>query len=129
MKENKRDIKMNIKRNSSIELLKIVGMIFIAISHSVPGEVVNINIASTDITMFILVLLRNLGHIGNLIFIISSAWFLLDSKTTKKEKCINLIIDTFCISMIFLYFLSCAGVEMSSRDIFKQFFPIIYENN
>ena len=121
-----------IKRNSSIELLKIFGMILIAISHSVPFTNIpefNINLASTNINNFILVIFKNLGHIGNLIFIISSAYFLTDSKKTKKEKVINLIIDTFIISMFFLILVKSLGFYIEEKDIYKQFFPIIYSNN
>ena len=121
-----------IKRNSSIELLKIFAMVLIAISHSVPftnTPEFNINLASTNINIFILVIFKNLGHIGNLIFIISSAYFLTDSKKTKKEKVINLIIDTFTISMFFLILVKSLGFHIQKEDMFKQFFSIIYMNN
>ena len=124
---------MKKTRNSSIELLKIIGMLFIAISHSIPVEEnnlnININIVSNNPLMFFLVILRNLGHIGNLIFIISSAWFLIDSKSTKKDKVINLIIDTFSISITFLIVIGLLGVKLSLKDIIKQFIPVILGNN
>lgn len=123
-------------RNSSIELLKIFAMLLIAISHSVPmgnniGNIdgFDINIASSSITNFILVLLKNLGHIGNLIFIISSSYFLVDSQKNKFEKVLNLIIDTLTISLIFLFTIIGCGIDISIKEIVKQFFPTILVNN
>ena len=86
-------IKSKKRRNSSIELLKIIALMLIAISHSVPGygniessTYVDMNIASNDILKIVYVILMSLGQIGNVIFIISSAYFLIDSKNAKKEN-------------------------------------------
>ena len=67
-------------RSSSVELLKIIAIIFIVISHAMPDnvtgslkEIIDINCATTNVQYFIVALLHNLGQIGNVIFIISSA--------------------------------------------------------
>ncbi len=108
----------------------------IAISHSVPGygniessTYVDMNIASNDILKIVYVILMSLGQIGNVIFIISSAYFLIDSKNAKKEKIINIILDTFTISICFLISITCSKIDITTKDFIKQFFPIIFKNN
>ena len=123
-------------RNSSLELLKILALLLIAISHSAPiyGNknsiaYIDLNIASNELTMFVLVFFKCLGQIGNVIFIVCSAFFLVDSKNTKKEKTINIIIDSFIISIFFLIATIVAGIDLSYKEIIKQFIPIILGNN
>ena len=75
------------KRNSSIELLKVFAIIIIIISHSVPygasysnyDGFIDINVASSNINVVLLAIIRYFGQIGNAIFIICSSWFLVDS--------------------------------------------------
>lgn len=62
-------------RNSSIELLKIIALILIVISHSVPfyGNTesiayIELGIATKDMTVFILNLLKCCGQVGNILF-------------------------------------------------------------
>ena len=123
-------------RNSSIELLKIIAIIFIVVSHSVPlyGDTesiayIDLHLATTNITNLILIILKCLGHIGNVIFIVCSAYFLIDSKRTRKEKIINIIIDSFIISITFLAITLASGFTIPIKDIIKQFFPITFWNN
>ena len=128
--------KKKIERNSSIELLKIFALFLIVISHSMPvyGDksgigYIDVAIATTNGTNFLLSFLQSLGQIGNVIFIICSAYFLLDSNRTKKEKIINIIVDSFIISMIFLGISLVLGVNIPIKEMLKQFLPITYQNN
>ena len=110
-------------RNSSIELLKIIAMIMIAISHSAQRDEM-----FSEYIVYI-AFIRQLGQIGNAIFIICSAYFLVDSNKTKKEKIINIILDSFTISMIFLIITLISGVNVSAETIIRQFIPISLGNN
>ena len=128
---------VNIKnRNSSIELLKILGLIFIVLSHSVPcyGDknaisFIDNNLATQNISEFILIVLGNLGQVGNLFFIMGSAYFLLDKNTTRMKKVAYIIADCFIISIISLLIHLLCGVKLNVKDIFTQFFPITFNKN
>lgn len=127
---------MKNKRNSSIELLKILGLILIVLSHAVPfyGDksaisYININMATSNISEFILIVFKNIGQIGNIIFIASSAYFLLESQKTKVEKIVNIIMDCFIISITYLLIYVLAGIDISMKEILKQFLPITFKNN
>ena len=110
-------------RNSTIELLKIIAMFMIALSHSAQiDEMFNTHIEN-------IAFIRQLGQIGNAIFIVCSAYFLVDSDKNKKEKIINIILDSFLISMIFLLVTMSLGINISFEMLIKQFIPISLGNN
>jgi surface polysaccharide O-acyltransferase-like enzyme len=123
------------KRNSSIELLKIIGMVLIAINHSVPiygdqNSIAYVNLSSTtNFSTLILILLKSFGHLGNLIFIICSIWFLSDSNKTNIEKIIALITDTFIISILWFIPIIVLKIPISDMDIIKELFPTTFSNN
>ena len=75
------------KRNSNIELLKLISMMMICISHSTAYYVpnydplsdayINLNHATTNPQIFILIIFYYLGQIGNAIFLTCSAFFFI----------------------------------------------------
>ena len=84
-------------RNSSIEILKIIGMILIIFSHTFTAAHPFLSEASFA-EQFISGMLHCLGHIGNLMFFIPTCWFLIDKEEMKGVKVINLLLDLFVIA-------------------------------
>ena len=72
---------------------------------------------------------RYLGQIGNCIFIICSAYFLLDSKELNIKKVINIIFDTFIISIIIMILYIISGHNITFKEMIKCIFPITFNNN
>lgn len=126
------------KRNSSFEAIKVIAVIMIVLSHSIPDTggyiggydtcVINLYIANKDITYFVLRIFRNLGQIGNDIFVVCSAWFLLDSKQVNVNKIVSMIGDGFIVSVIMLSAFIIAGFRFPTLYLIKQFFPITLGN-
>lgn len=64
--------------NSSLEVVKVTAIIMIVLNHSVllgrvySGDVFGIASAARDIDAFLVLLFKNLGQIGNNIFLASS---------------------------------------------------------
>ena len=124
-------------RNSSIELLKIIAIVLIIISHAVPygnfnnyAGYIDLNNVSTNINNLLLAIFRHLGSIGNCIFIICSSYFLLDSSKVNKKKILRLVIDSFIISVsIFLVILIFGNYNISLTETIKSFFPITFNVN
>lgn len=126
-------------RESGIELLKILAMFGIVISHCIQtlwdsNAVINtteylfqLN-ASWDINKLSLALLQHLGAQGNIIFITCSSWFLLDCKKINKRKILYLLSDVWIISMLFYVVLCCSGLITNVPKIIKLqcFFPNIF---
>ena len=128
------------QRNSSIEILKVFGMLLIVISHialtmnGINDEITkealfHISNASKDINSIILRIFAYGGYVGNAIFFSCSSWFLCNTKELKKEKIWQMITDIWFISVIIalIYFLS--PVQVSSSYYIQTLFPTILGNN
>ncbi len=124
-----------IMRNSSIELIKIIAIIFIVLSHSMPNGDINKHSSAIDINlgtnfqMSSIQLMHNLGEIGNAIFLICACWFLLDSKKTNGEKIATLIGDAFFVSVVSLIIFSIMGYKFPLNYLYKQFIPVMSGNS
>lgn len=123
-------------RSSSVEFLKIIAMIFIVISHAMPDnvsgslkEIIDINRATSNVQYFIVALLHNLGQIGNVIFIISSAWFLVDSTKVKSNKIIGMVTSCFVISVVFLLLGILMGYDFPITFVIRNLMPITFSCN
>ncbi|MCQ2976408.1 MAG: acyltransferase [archaeon] len=114
-------------RLSGIELLKILAITLICISHAVQtsGSLFPL-VPSLDGTIIALKLLRYSGMIGNTIFVVCSCWFLLDSKKAKTNKILNLLFDSMLISIVILVCMLIAGYNISAKEIVQQFVPDLF---
>ena len=130
------------RRNSSIELLKIVGIILVVISHviqtlysnnsyvAMTDYILDISTATTNIQQLILANLRYSGALGNNIFLICSAWFLLDNDKVDKKKIFHMLMDVWVISIIILIAVYIIrGGNLPINLIIKQILPTTFENN
>ncbi len=123
------------ERNSSIEAVKVVAIIMIVISHSVPrsdaefGDVFSIACATRDVNVFVALLFKNLGQVGNYIFATASAWFLMDCSEVKSRKILCMIADCFMISVAWLGILTVFGYHFPAIEMLKQIFPVSFGNN
>lgn len=128
-------VQNKISRNSSIELLKIIAIIFIVLSHSIPnGDIfeysstMGINFGYS-IQIMILQIMHNLGQLGDDIFLVCSCWFLVDNDRVKGEKIARFFGDTFFISVVSLIIFSLIGYQFPVSYIIKQFIPVLSGNN
>ena len=119
------------KRLSGIELLQIIAIFLICISHAVQTSELFINyIPSVDIQIILLKLFRYFGNVGNIIFIIASSYFLINKKSVvKSQRIFNMLLDSCLISItIFFGFIIFGGGSLSALDIVKQFLPDLFFN-
>ena len=141
MKKNKPD-HLTKQRNSSIELLKIVGIFLIVISHVVQtlyasndyvtmnGYILDISMATTNIQQLILAIFRYSGVLGNSIFFLCSAWFLLETDKVDKKKILHMLMDVWIISItIFISVYFIGGEKVPLKLAVQQFLPTTFENN
>ena len=120
-------------RKSSIELLKVIAIALIIISHAVPYGIysnyqsrIDLGVCTNRIDIFILVLFRYLGQIGNCIFILCSAYFLLDKNELKIKKVFEIILYTFLVSATLLIGSRCLNIyRLSLRETVEWVLPII----
>lgn len=133
-----KDIK---KRESGVELLKIIGIFLIIISHVTQtlftpnnyfelNYVLEVKYATKNIQNILLAWFSAFGAQGNLIFFVSSAWFLLESKKIDELKIVKLLADIWFINICFLcIFLLGNWYSLMIKDIVKSIFPTIFASN
>lgn len=115
-------------RNSGVELLRIIAILLICISHAVQTSEQFLDYSSLSFGIILLKILRYSGQIGNILFVICSSWFLLDSKKMKHEKALKILMDSTLISIfIFLCFV-ISGYKFSTIEIIHQLFPDYFAN-
>ncbi len=102
------------KRCSGIELTKVFAIMFIVTAHVVQtleakneyitysDYMINLKHVTTDPQTFALILLFYLGVLGNSIFFLCSAWFLLESKKVNRSKLLTMMLQMWSISFISL---------------------------
>ena len=126
---------MQKTRNSSIELLKIIALVFIVLIHASPlygdSNLISFhdfNAPANNLQEFIMLLFRYCGNFGNLIFVICSSYFLI-GKSRPVNKVFRIIIDTVCINWIAVIIFTLFRVDIKVSDIIKSLFPITFELN
>lgn len=131
----------NKVRNSGVELLKIIGIMLIVISHIVQtlasnlssnssGFYLNIYHSTTNVTTFIIILLSHFGYLGNSIFFTCSAWFLVNHTKTNYKKILYILADVFIISILWLIpMLFVFKSKLGLRNIITSLMPTFFGNN
>ena len=135
---------MKKERESGIELLKLIAMGIIILFHvtqtlSTYDEALvslwgvdyhlDLNAASSNIQQIILMLIRQ-GGLGSHIFFVCSAWFLCTSKKrTKGSKVLKILLDVWIISVVIMAIYVLTGQNITTGDIKRSLFPIMFGNN
>lgn len=130
------------ERKSGIELLKIIAIFLIIISHTtqtlyqkpeyineITKPLINLSVASLDIKHIILQIVSYFGSIGNTIFFICSAWFLCNKEESNKSKLIKMFLDVLIISILYLVAFLLSSEKLTLGLIAKSFLPNAYSNN
>ena len=128
---------MNYERNSSVEILRIFAMVLICICHSIPtspyppeGAAQFIEgVASADPQYFLASCMGAAGLVGDVIFIVCSSYFLLESKKLKIGKIALMLLNTLVISLLFMTVILALGYKLSAFEIVRQIFPTLFQNN
>lgn len=135
---------MSKTRMSGIELLKIVAIFIIVFSHVAQTAVTfsNNDLYSTDVFLSsvasnsinqIILFFRNFGSLGNIIFIVCSAFFLCSSNKTRLEQTIKIAFDTWIISYFMLFFVFAISVKMPfeipTDKLLNALFPLLFTSN
>ena len=126
-------------RQSGIEFLKVFAIILIVISHCVnsliadnldTNAIFDIKHSSTDIQNIILIIMHHFGVLGNSIFFVCSAWFLLESTSYNKRKWFRMLVEIWTVSVIILVISSFVMKgSISPRLVVRSFFPTLFANN
>lgn len=133
------------QRKSGVELLKIIAIVLIVISH-ISQTIVKFrfnDVLSTNVFMEfndsftfeeqIVLFTRTFGVIGNMIFFICSSFFLCENNSFRIKQTSKICFDTWLISWlllaIYLIFNICTSLTINEFAIIRSLFPFNYNNN
>lgn len=128
-------------RDSGVELLKIIAVVLIVISHVVQTLIteneyipysdylLDCTHATTNGTILLLAVMRHFGALGNWIFFVASAWFLLDSTKASGKKMMGMLLDIWGISVLFLGITLLIRGEVSGKLFIFSLLPTTFTNN
>ncbi len=116
------------KRNSNIELLRIISMIMIIISHYTTHNTINNSSLDIGINRFILECCT-LGNLGVVIFLIITGYFSIKRENTfNSQKFILLILQVLFYSISIYSIFIILGVEtFSIKNLVKVLLPISFK--
>lgn len=121
-------MKNKVVRNSNIELLRLIAIIGIIISHfCVHQSYPKLSFNSMNINYFFTETMQ-LGSIANHLFIIIAGYFLASKKINYK-KIISLILEMLFYSIsIGIFIIIINGADITLKSGIKMLFPIFWGN-
>ena len=82
-----------MKRRSSIELLKIITIVLIVLSHCVQSFNLPVGVASENKIELAFNFIRCFGQFGNIVFIICSFWFFIVAQLSRQKSKVFIMND------------------------------------
>ena len=122
------EIAQSKTRRSGVELLRLLAILLICISHAVQTSEQFLDYSSLSVGIMFLKILRYSGQIGNILFVICSSWFLFNSKGVKIEKALKLLLDSMLISIVVFLGFVISGQNFTFKEIIHQIFPDLFSN-
>ena len=111
-------------RESGLELLRIIAMLFIVMHHAVMFSGVN---SSNILESKIFDILQIGGKLGVNLFVLISAYFMVN-KSFKLSRILKIIFETFFYSVfIYLIFIAFGKTNFTIDEFILNFFPVIFE--
>ncbi len=122
----------NIKRNSGIELLRIICVILIICHHySFHGGFLQFSYDDIGLNIIFIQMLNMFGKASCSVFALISGYFLINAKNDINyyKKIVNLIFEMFFYSVLILFIaLLTRAVPISGVAVVKALFPIFWGN-
>ncbi|MGH2087577.1 acyltransferase [Aerococcus urinaeequi] len=97
------------ERQQNFELLRIIAMFMIVVSHVITHYIMEVELEVTDLNSFLLILLRAIIYICVNVYIIITGYFSINSKQLKIKKIINVAMLPGFISAILITILMVFG--------------------
>lgn len=125
---------INKNRESGIELLKVFALFGIVWVHTYTNFTLAVDYSDgllffdktyfSTISYYLFQLILPFGYLGNMIFYVSTSWFLVDAKKIKIEKIISMSINAIIMTALCYLINVACGHQVSLAEIIRLFFPI-----
>lgn len=107
-------------RNSNVELVRIIAMLFIIMGHFTSQTCFNQYISNLD--SYIIALLSLGARIATNLFLIASVWY-MPSQKFNSSKIVRMYGQLYFYCFIFTIIGICLGTEISIKEIARGFIP------
>lgn len=116
------------KRNSNIELLRIISILMIVVSHYTVHNGISNSTLPLGFNRFLLEI-TTLGNIGTILFILITGYYLINSdKGLKFSKIFKLWLQIFFYSILIYFIFVILKLEpFSIKSLIKSIFPITFK--
>lgn len=130
----------NSRRESGVELLKVIAILLIVLCHTSISMTFNsenaaaewyydVNLLPNSFNKILLTLYSYCGYIGNSIFFVCSAWFLLERKQNRKSKILKMESDVWIVSVLYLAVFMLSGMRFRGSTVLRALVPTTFNNN
>lgn len=118
---------MNKKRNSNIELLRIISILMVVISHYSVHNCIENSLLPLGINRFLLEIF-SLGNIGVILFVMITGYFMIENKNEGRViKLLVLYMQVLFYSLgVYLIFTLFGYEVFSIKELIKYMFPFIF---
>lgn len=123
-------VRIKKNRNANIELLRIIAILLIMSQHLIERGTGDSSYAILQLPIswrfFIASLFGNWGQLGVVLFVMITSWFMVDRKGIKFIRFIEITLQSWIVSVLFLVFFILYDSKVISREIFcTEFFTPI----
>ena len=122
---------MKMKRNSNLELLRIISMAMIIGLHyfnsSMGGALGQVK--PSHFNFYFAYLLESMFIVGVNCFVLITGYFMIEKKSVGMNRIVEILIIMLFYSIVFyLLALSMGLIQLNVKEIFKTIMPFFYEN-
>lgn len=117
---------MNKVRNSNIEIIRIISMILIVISHYTVFNGIDNSSLQWGINRFILEFCT-LGNIGTILFVLITGYFGINNKFKMKKLFLLIVQVLFYTIIIYLILLLLGVFKFNGTDLIRSIFPVTFK--
>lgn len=126
-------VRIKKNRNANIELLRIIAILLIMSQHLIERGTGDSSYAILQLPIswrfFIASLFGNWGQLGVVLFVMITSWFMVDRKGIKFIRFIEITLQSWIVSVLFLVFFILYDSKVISREIFCTEFLLQLNNN
>ena len=120
-------MEQGVKRNSAIELLRIIAMILIVAHHfSLHGDF-GFSAETVSFNRVWIQFMQFGGKIGVNIFVLISGYFLITAEKLKTQKVLKFILQVLTYSVLIFGCFAIFGSEsLGIKSVIKSLFPLVH---
>ncbi len=117
------------KRNSAFELIRIISILMIILSHY-SGHGITTDYINNSFSLTIVANVAKTGNLGAILFMLISGYFMIDSSKISYKKITFLFLETsFYVVGLYAVSIAVGASELNFKDLYRSIFAVFSEKN